>query len=78
MNKSRAKVKINRYTVVSVRGYEQFIKATFPTYKEAYRKAKSIDSNLTTRERMNGYRTEVWTNYDPETGDIQTIHNIRS
>lgn len=78
ITKKTGKIRINKYSVVSIRDYEEFIKGTYDTYKEAYRKAKSIDSNLTTNERIKGYRTEVWTNYNPKTGTIQTIHTIGS
>lgn len=69
--------KPNTYTIVSIRGYDEYFKGTYLSFKEAMRKARAIDSNLTVSERRNGSRTEVWTNYDESNGTIQTVHGIR-
>lgn len=75
--KARA-VKQNTYTVVSIRGIEEFFDGTYKSYNEARRVAERKDSYLSFYERKNGYRTEIWTNYDPNTGDVQTVHRINS
>lgn len=67
----------NRYTVVSIRGYEEFFKGTYSTYKEAQKRARYIDSNLSRADKLRGDRTEIWTNYNELNGDVQTIHTVR-
>lgn len=64
------------YTVVSIQKNDVYHNGVFPTYKMARKVALNVDRYLTRAERVKGFHTEIWTNYDEDTGDIQTVHVI--
>lgn len=68
----------NVYHVVSIRGMDVFFDGKYTNLKAALEKARHIDGYLTYFERKNGSSTEVWKNYNEDTGDVEKFYIIKA